>query len=159
MSEFQDGFPAGELYLDCMARALGIQLLRNHSSISSTTSLPQGSMPRAKLRQVQSYIEEHLRRNISLHAITSAVDMSTSHLNSTFRSATGMPVHQYVIRRRVERAALLLREGRVSVTQIALEVGCAHQSHLAMHMRGLMGVTPGHVLRSVRRFSISNSPT
>jgi AraC family transcriptional regulator len=150
MSEFQNGFPAGRLYLDCMATALAIQLLRNHSSISTTVALPQVSMPHRKLRQVQSYIEEHLRRNLSLQAIAAAADMSRSQLKLTFRLATGMPVHQYVIRRRVERAALLLREGKLSVAQIALEVGFAHQSHLAFHMRRLMRVSPGYFRRSAR---------
>jgi AraC family transcriptional regulator len=148
MTEFQNGFPGGKVYLNCMATALAIQLLRNHSSMSRTISLPQGSMPHRKLRQVQSYIEEHLRRNLSLQAIAAAAGMSPSHLKVTFRLATGMPVHQYVIRRRVERAALLLREGKLSVTQIALEVGFAHQSHLALHMRRLMGISPGHLLHS-----------
>jgi AraC family transcriptional regulator len=150
MSEFQNGFPAGKLYLDCMATALAIQLLRNHSSISTTVALPEVSMPHRKLRQVQSYIEEHLRRNLPLQAIAAAAGMSRSQLKLTFRLATGMPVHQYVIRRRVERAALLLREGKLSVTQIALEVGFAHQSHLAFHMRRLMRVSPGYFRRSAR---------
>jgi AraC family transcriptional regulator len=150
MSEFQNGFPSGKLYLDCMATALAIQLLRNHSSISRTISLPQGSMPGRKLRQVQSYIEEHLHRNLSLQAIAAAAGLSPSHLNVTFRLATGMPVHHYVVRRRVERAMLLLREGKLSVTQIALETGFAHQSHLARHMRRMLGISPKAFQGSLR---------
>lgn len=150
MAEIQSGSPGGRLYVDCIARALAAQLLCNHSSISRAISLPQSGMPQRKLRQVQEYIEEHLRTNLSLQAIAAAAALSPSHLKVTFRCATGMPVHQYVIRRRVERAALLLREGKLSVTEIALEVGFAHQSHLAMHMRRLMGVSPSHVLRSAR---------
>jgi methylphosphotriester-DNA--protein-cysteine methyltransferase len=66
------------------------------------------------------------------------------------RKATGMPVHQYVIRRCVERAALLLREGKLPISQIAMELGFAHQSHLAMHMKRLLSVSPSHVLGSAR---------
>ncbi len=148
MAEAQHGYPSGHLYMDSMATALAVQLLRNHSSVAGTRSQPEGGMPRHKLRHVQSYIEENLRSDLSLHTIALASGMSASHLKSTFRKAAGMPVHQYVIRRRVERATLLLREGKLSVTQIALEVGFAHQSHLALHLRRVMGVSPGHVLRS-----------
>jgi AraC family transcriptional regulator len=72
--------------------------------------------------------------------------MSESHLKVGFRESTGMPVHQYLIRRRVERAALLLREGELPINQIALEVGFAHQSHLALHVTRLLGVSPRQLI-------------
>jgi AraC family transcriptional regulator len=148
MAEVEHGYPSGRLYMDCMATALAVQLLRNHSSVATNNSLVENSMPRHKLRQVQSYIEGHLGSNLSLHAIAEVAGMSTSHLKTTFRDVTGMPVHQYVIRRRVERAALLLREGKLPIGQIAADVGFAHQSHLAMHMKRLLGVSPSHVFGS-----------
>lgn len=148
MAEAQNGYPSGRLYMDCMATALAVQLLRNHSSMACIRALPEGGMPRHKLRQVQSYIEENLRNKLSLHEIANAIGMSASHLKVTFRKATGMPVHQYVIHRRVERAAMLLRQGKLPINQIALEVGFAHQSHLAMHLKRLLGVSPSEVLRS-----------
>jgi AraC family transcriptional regulator len=155
MAEAQNGYPSGRLYMDCMATALAVQLLRNHSSVACIKLPPDGGMPRHKLRQVQSYIEENLRGRLSLHAIADAMGMSASHLKATFRKATGMPVHQYVIHRRVERAAMLLRQGKLPINQIALEVGFAHQSHLAMHLKRLLGVSPREVLRSL---SIPNEP-
>ena len=150
MAEVERRYSSGRLYMDCMATALAVQLLRNHSSVAGTNSLAESSMPRHKLRQVQSYIEENLRSDLSLRAIADVAGMSTSHLKSTFRKTTGMPVHQYVIRRRVERAALLLREGKLPISQIAVELGFAHQSHLAMHMKRLLGVSPSHVLSSAQ---------
>ncbi len=133
MSEALNDYPSGRLYLDCLATALAIQLIRNHSSRPAAVqcSVGRGMTPR-KLRQVQSYIEENLRSDLLLGTIAKVAGMSTSHLKFTFRMATGMPVHQYVIRRRVERAAALLREGKLPINQIAIEVGFAHQSHLAL---------------------------
>ena len=59
----------------------------------------------------------------------------------------GMPVHQYVVRRRVERAKALLLGGHLNATQVALEVGFAHQSHLAHWMNRVLGVTPREIMR------------
>lgn len=148
MAEALDGYPSGRMYMDCMATALAVQLLRKHSSVPGRHSLPKGGMPQHKLHQAQSYIEENLRHDLSLGMIARVAGMSISHLKATFRTATGMPVHQYVIRRRVERAAWLLREGKLPISQIATEVGFAHQSHLAMHMKRLLGVSPSQALRS-----------
>ena len=58
-----------------------------------------------------------------------------------------MPVHQYVVRRRVERARTLLTKGELNATQVALEVGFAHQSHLAHWMTRVLGVTPREIMR------------
>ncbi len=148
MDEAQTGYASGRLYLDSLATALAVRLLRNHSSVAAIPpSVRRGMCPR-KLRLVQCYIEENLRCALSLGMIAEIAGMSASHLKSTFRMATGMPVHQYVIRRRVERATLLLREGKLPISQIAAEVGFAHQSHLAMHMKRLMGLSPSQTLRS-----------
>ena len=155
LAEVQRGYPNGRLYLDSLATALAVQLVRNYSSAAGRSPLPRASMPQHKLRQVLCYIEENLCSNLSLHDIACAAGMSSSHLKVTFRQATGMPVHQYLIHRRVERAAWLLREGRLPISRIALDVGFAHQSHLALHMKRLLGVLPTHVSRGMDLFGFA----
>jgi AraC family transcriptional regulator len=145
MAEMEQGYPNGSLFLQSLAVALGVQLLRSHSSLSSKRVSPNGGLPARKLRQVISYIEDNLGENLSLEAIARVADVSVSHLKVLFRKSLGMPVHQYVIRRRVERAALALRQGKVSISQVALETGFTHQSHLAAHMRRILGVSPREI--------------
>ena len=70
------------------------------------------------------------------------VRSARSYLKALFRQAMGVPVHQYVVRRRVERAFSLLRTGALPTSQVALACGFAHHSHLARHMRRILGVTP-----------------
>ena len=95
-----------------------------------------------RLRQVLSYIEYNLARELSLKEIAGVAGVSVSHCNAAFRKAVGVPVHQYVIQRRVERAKTLLGERDLSISQIAIETGFSHQSHLAYHVRRLLGVSP-----------------
>jgi AraC family transcriptional regulator len=52
-----------------------------------------------------------------------------------------------VVQRRVERARELLLRGELPISQVALEVGFAHQSHLARWMRRILGVTPTAIVR------------
>ena len=56
--------------------------------------------------------------------------------------------HRYVIERRVAAARALLMETGLSIAQVALEVGFAHQSHLTRCMRRLTGLTPGEIVRA-----------
>jgi AraC family transcriptional regulator len=50
-----------------------------------------------------------------------------------------------VLERRVERARLRLLEGRLSITDVALETGFAHPSHMARWMRRLLGLSPSQI--------------
>ena len=71
--------------------------------------------------------------------------MSPSHFKTVFKSTVGVPVHQYVIRRRVEYASGLVSNDDLPLSQIALQAGFANQSHMARWMKRLTGVTPSRL--------------
>ena len=146
-AEMEAGYPSGRLYVDSMAMSLAARLVRCHSSAAVQPARKTGRMAGAPLRRVLAYIEDNLSRDISLMDIAATAELSVSHCKALFRESMGLPVHQYVIRRRVERAKKLLQQGKMPISQVALEAGFAHQSHLARHMRRLLGVSP----RSARR--------
>jgi AraC family transcriptional regulator len=140
--EMDHGYPCGRLYRDGLAAALVAQLLRNHSSLSRQPVRSTGGLSASDLKQVLAFIEENLSEDLSLRDLARVVDLSISHFQALFRESVGLSVHQYVIRRRIERAVVLLREGKLSITQITLETGFAHPSHLALQMRRIMGFSP-----------------
>jgi AraC family transcriptional regulator len=91
---------------------------------------------------VIEYIEAHLDQRLTLTELAALADLSVPHFKVLFRATLGVPVHRYVVQRRVERAKTLLLRGRLNASQIALETGFAHQSHMAHWMGRLLGVTP-----------------
>jgi len=141
-AEMEAGYPCGRLYLDSLGVAAATRLLLHHSSVTSETRRLKGRLSERRLRPVLSYIEDNLSRDISLGDIASVAGLSVSHFKSLFRASMGLPVHQYLIRRRVERAKTLLRENELPISQIAFETGFAHQSHLSRLMRRLLGMSP-----------------
>ena len=61
-----------------------------------------------------------------------------------FKKATGLPPHQYVIARRVERGKQLLQAGTdLSLAEVAACAGFSDQSQFCHHFKRLVGVTPG----------------
>jgi AraC family transcriptional regulator len=149
-AEMESGYPCGSLYIDSLAVSVATRLLRCHSSASIEPEKQSGRLAGRRLKEVLSYIEDNLSQDISLNDIAGVVGLSASHFKSLFRESVGLPVHQYLIRRRVEYAKQLLGEGKLSISQIALEVGFAHQSHLAHHMRRLLGVSPKALQEKIR---------
>jgi AraC family transcriptional regulator len=140
--EMESGYPCGRLYIQSLAQSVAVRLVACHSSRSLQPRRENGRLSDRRLRQVLSYIESNLDQAISLRDIAGVAGLSVSHFKGLFRQSVGVPVHQYLIRRRVERATSLLRKSQLSISQIALETGFAHQSHLARHMRRLLGVSP-----------------
>jgi len=65
------------------------------------------------------YIEDNLVENIALADLAAVVGLGASHFNVLFREAVGLSPHQYLIRRRVERAKDLLGESKLSIGQKA----------------------------------------
>jgi len=49
--------------------------------------------------------------------------MSYSHFRLIFRNLSGIPPHQYLLQRRLEKGAVLLRENRLAIKEVAQTVG------------------------------------
>ena len=142
LSELRSDGLGGKLYVESLANILGIHLLRHHSSVKQPSLSRPIGLTRTTLRPAITYIEEHLAENLSLSDIAAVVHLSLYHFARLFKESTGVPPHQYVIGRRVERAKLLLSTTNWSLTTIAHTVGFAHESHLALHFKRLTGLTP-----------------
>lgn len=138
------GCPGGALFAESLGLALALRLM---GRAERQPRPPRGLTP-AQLRRVTAYIEEHLDRDLSLATLAEVVGLSVSHLKTQFRRSLGVPVHTYVIQRRVERARSLLLRGSLPASQVALVAGFSHQSHMARCMRRVLGVTPTALARA-----------
>lgn len=87
-------------------------------------------------------IEAHLDKSIRNEDLAALVRLNTSHFGRAFRSSFGEPPHEYVIRRRVERAQGLMLSTDAPLSSIALECGLADQSHLTRLFRRVTGESP-----------------
>jgi len=145
-AERRSGHPSGLLYTESLGLALALRLL------GSDPAPPQErvGLSASQLRRVIDFVEEHLDRDLSLGRLAGVAGVSASHLKTLFRRSTGLPVHEYVVQRRVERARELLLRGELPASQVALEAGFAHQSHMARWMRRHLGVTPTALVRGSR---------
>jgi AraC family transcriptional regulator len=68
--------------------------------------------------------------------------MSRYHFSRSFRAELGISPYQWLLQKRVEHAAALLRRRRVSVTEAAFEVGFSDLSRFARAFRDQFGCPP-----------------
>jgi AraC family transcriptional regulator len=155
-ADLEAGSPGGRVYRDSLGTALAARLLQRHHRRSLPMRDVKGGMSSARLKQLVAYIEDNLESDLSLAEIAAIAALSVSHLKTLFRQATGNSVHRYVLRRRVERAKVLLRDRSLTIAQVALATGFAHQSHMARHMRRILGVTPAVVRKQAELVSLGS---
>lgn len=102
----------------------------------------RGGLSPWQVRKVMCHIEAHLDRTIRNEDLASLVRLNPSHFGRAFRNSFGEPPHEYVIRRRVERAQGLMLSTDASLSDIALDCGLADQSHLTRLFRRIVGESP-----------------
>ena len=147
-AELASGGPGGPLAAESLANLLAVHLIRYVSAPRRLERGRDGVLPRGRLRAVEEYIEEHLDGSPSLEQMAATAHLSVYHFARQFRAATGLPPHQYVISRRVERAKQLLQEGDLSLAEVAAAAGFADQSKLSHTFKRVVGVSPRQFRRS-----------
>ena len=98
--------------------------------------------PNAWLRRIREMIHETRTNALSLTALSSAVQRHPAHVSRAFQLRYGCSIGTYLRRLRVERASALLRDSRLSISEVAQMVGFYDHPHLARDFRRVTGVTP-----------------
>jgi AraC family transcriptional regulator len=143
-AELATGGPGGRLAAESLANVLAVHLIRHALTPRRLKGARDGALPRARLRAVIDYIEGTLQDSPSLDEMAAVARLSPYHFARQFKAATGLPPHQYVIMRRVERAKDLLQAGTdLALAQVAARAGFSDQSQFSHHFKRLVGVTPG----------------
>ena len=96
-----------------------------------------------RVRKVIALLKENVAEPPALEEIGRRVGCSHFYLSRTFTTEMGRTISQYLRELRMERAAALLREGRLNVLQVALEVGYSSPSHFSAAFHETFGCCPG----------------
>jgi AraC family transcriptional regulator len=136
--------PAGAaLAAEALARAIAVQLLREFDHIR--VARPAQPAPPVAVLKVVDLMRQRLADSLTLEELAAVAGVSPFHFARQFKTATGHPPHDYLIRLRVDRAQELIRQHHHEWTlaAVANECGFADQSHMARHFRRVLGVSPG----------------
>jgi len=149
-AELTAGGAGGPLAAESLGNVLAVHLIRHVLAPRQPARGPDGALPQGRLRAVVEYIEEHLEAGPTLEQLAAVARLSPYHFTRQFKAATGLPPHEYVIARRVERAQQLLRADELSLAEVAAHAGFSDQSQFSHHFKRLVGVTPRQFQMSAR---------
>lgn len=131
----EDGVYADTIRLALAARWLSLR--------TCGQAQPAEALQKWRLQRTIAYVDAHLGEAISLADLARSAGLSRMYFAARFRAATGLRPHDYILRRRIERARELLLQSGQTLVEIALDVGFQTQAHFTTVFKRLVGTTPG----------------
>ena len=147
--EVQHGCPNGPLYAQSLCLGLALYLRRRFSSRPLTRTFDRGRLTSPQLRAIDEYIKESIGTDMNVDALAGLIGLSKPHFMKLFRMTTGTSPYQYVLRARVEAAAVLVKQGH-PLASVARKAGFSSQSHFSAVFAKYMGMPPKRYLSSVQ---------
>lgn len=126
--------------LAVLARCLGMCF---SSPGEPDDKLTPAALPKWRLKRVTDYIDENIGVSVTLADLADVAGLSKMYFAAQFRAATGLRPHEYVLRRRIDRAKSLLVQTEYPLIDVAFSVGFQTQAHFTTVFKRIVGITPG----------------
>jgi AraC family transcriptional regulator len=136
------GFPSDRLFLDSVEQALAVALVNGYAVRHRSLPTHRGGLGSVRLRRIKKFIDAKIEDDLTLCEMAQAVELSTAYFSRMFRKSTGETPHQFLLRRRLERAKKMLCSPDERVLDVAVACGFKSQQHFAQVFRHVCRVTP-----------------
>ncbi|WP_420894965.1 helix-turn-helix transcriptional regulator, partial [Sorangium cellulosum] len=112
--------------------------------VSGQQRRPPEAAARDRRRAVEAalWVDAHAHEPLDLERAAREAGLSAFHFLRLFARVLGVTPHQYLVRARLRRAARLLADGALSITDIALDVGFGDLSNFVRTFHRAAGVSP-----------------
>lgn len=130
------------LFMEHLGWALCLHLADRYGMKGSSSRRARGGLAAWQERRAKELIEASLNGDISVEVLAIECGLSVAHFSRSFRKSVGMPPHQWLLTRRVEKAKQLLMDEVLPLSHIAVGCGFADQSHLSRVFRKFTGIPP-----------------
>ncbi|MEM8792416.1 MAG: AraC family transcriptional regulator [Pseudomonadota bacterium] len=144
---------AGEVGWRVLSESLGLQIgceILKAFGGQKSAKASRAALNQTEVERIVDYIESALERNFDLSDLAKLVDQDLFAFSRSFKAATGITPHQFVIQRRLMRVKDLLGYSDFSLAEIAYATGFSSQSHMTATFSKHVGVPPGTYRRELR---------
>lgn len=96
----------------------------------------------SRISGVIKYINENYADDISLEFLAEKFFVSPAYLSRRFKEVTGFAYIEYLVNLRIKKAAELLEETQINITETAAAVGFASSNHFCKTFKKILGKSP-----------------
>ncbi|MBA2796767.1 YSIRK-targeted surface antigen transcriptional regulator [Streptococcus porcinus] len=133
-----------DYYIDkCEAcqKASEVLLLRESAIILFTQKIGQFNSHSYLISNILHYINQNLSKKLSIETIAKEFNFSESNIRKLFRKEMACSIQQYISRKKIEEAKILLRQ-QTSVTEISNTLGYSDAAHFSRSFKAMVGMSP-----------------
>jgi len=139
----------GPVYGEYLALALATRITALFQRPSKGIPAKMPGLAKWRLKRAMDYIDAKFADPIRLADIAAAAGLTRMYFAAQFKESTGLRPHEYVLRRRVERAQKMLSSKTTTLVDVALSVGFESQSHFTSVFKRYVGQPPNAWRQSV----------
>lgn len=99
------------------------------------------------VQQTLAILQDCYFKSLTLSELAAHVGISVYHLEHSFASSVGLPIHRMLQHIRVQRAMEMLNRG-IPLNDVWCRCGFSDQAHMTRTFRRLVNFTPGYYVRS-----------
>jgi AraC family transcriptional regulator len=103
----------------------------------------RGGLAPWQVRILTVHIDANLNTSLHCETLARLAGFSVSHFSRSFKYTFGFSPHVFLVRRRVERAQVLMLQFAIPLAQIAAECGFSDQAHFSRQFLQCTGESPG----------------
>lgn len=115
---------------------------RTGQSPEEPSWMPLSKADVQRLKQARTLLDADIGNAPPLRALAKMAGLNECKLKAGFKRLFGMPVHAYVINRRLDAARLLLEKGKLDVTTAASSVGYTELGYFSRRFKEKFGISP-----------------
>ena len=123
-------------HLEAMSYTL--QILMMHESITTSNE----PVPLQHMKNAKTYIDSNLYRKFTVQEVADAMFLNDRYLYNLFMQYEGIPVKEYILQRKAEAAADLLKTTQLPVKEIAAALGFHDLYSFSKFYKKRTGVSP-----------------
>lgn len=94
------------------------------------------------ITRIHRYIEENIAGDISLQAIADHVDLHPAYLSSLYKLEMNENISDFIMRYRMEKAALRLRTTNIKIYELSKQLGFYNPPYFSKLFKYYYGITP-----------------
>ena len=118
----------------------------------------RGGLAPALRRRLAEWLDARLAQAVTVGEMAGFCALSEAHFAHMFRASFGVAPHEWIVARRIQRAAVLLRGRHApSLEAVARATGHASASHLVRRFKAAWGMTPGQYRNAVASTSLAQA--
>jgi AraC family transcriptional regulator len=132
---------ANPLFVGSVLLALGMHVAQTYGGMRPVSQLVRSGLAPWQERRAKEMIDANLG-GVLVEELARECGVTKAHFSRSFSRSVGMAPHRWLMKRRIEVAKEKLRDGRLSVSDVAAACGFCDQSHLTRDFTRMVGVSP-----------------